>query len=189
MKMLWAVAAVCGCLCGRAAAQPTNLPPGAHRVDPGVGDVGAVEGISRADLRKDMRQERGFGSVYRLELPKPMGGPGTASTVLMRMDGGVTAVFPESVYSSARTGSIPLVPPGTTFYIGKLPESFSPRPAPRPMAPGQVDLGVKLQANEAPPGVPIVAPPADAEPTMWNDDAYRQRLIGELLDRAAGAGR
>jgi len=168
-----------------------QMPRGAQRVDPGVGDVGVVEGVSRADLFKDLRKERGFESVYRLESRPPMGIPGTASTVYMRVDGGVTAVFPESVYQRDAWGVYPAIPPGTTFYIGPLPESFGAAPASLPRSANYVDTRVNLQAQPMPSSISVVPDrsPETSSPSIWDDEAHRQRLVARLMQRAAETSR
>jgi hypothetical protein len=176
-------------LAGAAQAQSTNLPPGARRVDPGLGDVGPLEGVSRVDLRRELRQERGFDSVYRLELPKPMGAPGSTSSTFFRVDGGLTAVFPQSFYTPTSEGQIPIIPPGTKFYIGKLPESVVGTPAPRERSPLQVDLSVPMRVPDPQPPRPQAqeTQPAAVGTSIWDDENFRQRTVARLLDRAAAA--
>jgi hypothetical protein len=186
---LWTAVAVLGIPAPTLLAQG-QLPRGAQRVDPGIGDVGAVEGVSRVDLFRDLRHERGFGTVYRFESRQPMGMPGATSTMYMRMDGGITAVFPESVYYNSPWELSPTVPPGTTFYIGRLPEHFGSAPALPPRASNYVDTRVNLMAHPQPPSInPPESAASSAAPTIWEDEAYRQRALARLMRRAAATGR
>ena len=188
MASTWKVLSVLMAAAAPAWGQITNIPPGSEKVDPGVGDVGSLGGVSRVNLRKDLRQERGFGSVYKLELPTPMGGPGATSSLFFRVDGGVTAVFPESVYESARTGPVPTVPPGTKFYIGQLPTSVVGAPPRGPLPTNYVDMSASLRSDAA-PGQGVVIPRRyGADRTIWEDEEVRHRTIGDLLDEAAAAG-
>jgi len=120
------------------AAQPTYVPPPSStqplppwqpgkRVEAGVGDVGA-RAVGRIEPRLDLRLPTGFDGVYQLNKTDIFGtgSPGEPSqSVYMRMDGGLMAVFPRSVYRDAGPagggGLIPQIPAGTIFYIGKLP--------------------------------------------------------------------
>lgn len=96
-----------GCALAPAArAQPT---PPVRPIDAGVADVGPLAEslrITPIDLRKPSR----FDAVYR-----------THDDQLMRIDGGLRAVFPRSVYAASPGGAVALIPPGTVFYIGDPP--------------------------------------------------------------------
>jgi hypothetical protein len=184
------------------AAQPSNLPAGAKKVDPGVGDVNSL-GVGRVDLRKDLRRDSQFGSVYKFTQPTPYGQPGQTTTTFFRVDGGLTAAFPQSIYTDTASGPIPLVPPGTTYYIGTLPDPWSRPAGPGPetgaervRSPHYVDLRVDTSVPDprqpaptahhpapAPPS-PSPAPPAQVQ-SLWTDEAYRAMVVGGLLDRAA----
>jgi hypothetical protein len=94
--------------------QPYGLPiDRLTPVEQGVSDVGALSTSLRL-MNPGIRAPSGFDQVYRA--------PGR-SNMLMRIEGGLTAVFPESVYvPTGQGGTYAAIPPGTTFYIG-LPQS------------------------------------------------------------------
>lgn len=84
-------------------------------VEQRVSDTGPLS-TSLRQLQPGLGVPYGFDQVYRV--------PGR-DDLLMRFDGGVTAVFPESVYTSNGDGGVStLVPPNTVFYIG-LPQADS----------------------------------------------------------------
>ncbi len=61
-------------------------------------------------IERGLSVPTGFNQVYRF--------PGQED-LYMRINGGIHAVFPQSVYSSGRNGPVPLIPAGTIFYIGR----------------------------------------------------------------------
>lgn len=77
-------------------------------LDQSVADTGPLS-TSLRKLDPGLQQPAGFDDVYVV--------PGR-DDLLMRIDGGVVAVFPRSTYMRTRQGTLPLIPPGTTFYIG-----------------------------------------------------------------------
>jgi hypothetical protein len=180
-------AAALAAMAATALAQSTQPPAGSQRIDPGIGDVGALPGVSRIDLRRDLRMDSGFGTVYRLDSPRPFAGPGQTQSMFFRIDGGLTAVFPSSVYVPTMQGLMPEVPPGTTFYIGQLPSSLLPPPPPRPRSPLQVDLSVSAQQPAAiRPGVREV-PMSRGDESIWESEEVRKRSVSRLLEQALHA--
>src|SRR6185503_15575203 len=83
--------------------------------DQTVEDVNPLS-TSLRQMHSDLRQPTGFQNVYHV--------PGH-DDLLMRVNGGIYAVFPESEYTVNRKGkTVPVIPAGTVFYIGlpsKLP--------------------------------------------------------------------
>ena len=107
-------------------------------VDAGTEDVGAL-GTSFREPAHDSRLPTGFQRVYRV--------PGDEGK-LMRGNGALFAVFPESVYRRSARGTAPIAPPGTVFHIG-MPGDLHLSPAPqaqRVLVPGQIDgrVGVRV---------------------------------------------
>jgi hypothetical protein len=163
--------------------------PPLQRVDQGIADSEPL-GVSFRDLQVDLRIPTGFESVYRLQTPARLGAPG--GTFFMRMDGSITAVFPQSVYADSPWGQLPMIPPGTIFYIGGLPPDLQPAdtPASRPRPTNFVDLSLSGQApvespaliatSESPASLP---PPALHIRSIWSDDSYRRERIAALLAR------
>ena len=83
-------------------------PPPPRPIDQGIGDAGPLS-TSLRQTQPGLRQPTGFDHVYPV--------PGR-DDLLMRMDGGMVAVFPRSTYVRSGRGNIPTIPPGTVFYIG-----------------------------------------------------------------------
>lgn len=102
-----AILTLAGCVIAPVArAQPT---PPVRPIDAGVADVGPLAQslrITPIDLRKPTR----FDAVYPAQ-----------GDQLMRIDGGLRAVFPRSVYRASPRGAVAMIPPGTVFYIGDPP--------------------------------------------------------------------
>lgn len=92
-------------------------------VDQRIGDVGPLS-TSQREISPGLAAPSGFDTVYRV--------PGR-NDLLMRIDGGVVAVFPQSQYVRTENGVTTVIPPNTMFYIG-LPQTedlaqFSGTPA------------------------------------------------------------
>lgn len=115
------VACASSCVSGQCVARPTyaaDLIP----VHQGCEDVSPL-GRSLECPRTDFRAPADFERVYRS--PQQDGR-------FYRIEGGLVASFPESIYVHGDNGRRPIVPPGTVFSIGiptSTPESASPRPA------------------------------------------------------------
>jgi len=77
-------------------------------VDPFTEDLGPLN-LSLRELQRDLRAPQGFERVYEV--------PGHED-LLMRVDGGLYAVFPQSVYVGSRFGPLPVIPNNTVFQIG-----------------------------------------------------------------------
>lgn len=121
-----------------------GTPPMLRRVDQAHADVSALSNSLReVNMAADLRDPMGFQYVYRL--------PGR-DDLLMRVNGGVYAIFPQSEYVETKRGLTPVVPAGTVYSIGipnpgMLPllgltgptlqnlDSFSSNPA--PLAPNE----------------------------------------------------
>lgn len=100
-------------------------------VDAGTEDVGAL-GASFRQPAHDSRLPTAFQRVYRV--------PGEEGK-LMRGNGALFAVFPESVYRRTPRGTAAVAPPGTVFHIGMPGElQLAPAlPVERVLVPGQID--------------------------------------------------
>lgn len=119
-------------------------------VDAGREDVGAL-GTSFRQPSHDARLPTAFQRVYRV--------PGQDDK-LMRGNGALFAVFPESVYRRTGRGTVAVAPPGTVYHIGMPGElHLSPEgPADRVLAPGQIDGRVTTRIG---PETYFVAPRVD----------------------------
>lgn len=176
-------------------------------VDEGVGDADSLS-TSLRRLQPDPRAPYDFDRLYRV--------PGR-SDLLMRRQGAITAVFPESRYAASKRGVFPLIPPGTIFHIGAFdPASFpgageARAPDPTTQSPNRVDGRASLRYSEEESAslfVPLRArgrvsgraqgragaPPSpgadaadDTTPTMWTDESYRRSRLRAILTAARGA--
>ena len=178
-----------------------GMPVGAQelqRVEEVWGDAGPLNTSLRA-LDVDMRQPSNFEHVYRV--------PGSHN-LLSRLDGGLAAVFPRSIYAATRGGGVmPVIPPGTVFYVGGMPSApseriwgwqsggrrgagpgvFRPQPVERSIARSIARPSIRglLKAPVAPPSVvrgtnPSAAPPVGAG-SIWTADFHRRDMIAKLL--------
>lgn len=191
---------------------PTPFHERFTKVEQRIGDVDPL-GVSSRQLPTDLRVPIGFRDVYRINgsamhanrwgIVNQMGGD-----LFARMDGAVTAVFPQSVYTETREGVVPLIPAGTVFIIGALP--FGPPPGDASPSPDRVDTQLNLRVHDANatgqqvhslaqvrevsqqagPRSPRTAeePPASvAVPSIMNSEAVRSRTVRDLLMKAADA--
>lgn len=126
-KLALVLAAAAAMPAGVGATAPTQggPPAGWVRVQQGVADAGPLH----VDLRVqpvELRAPMDYDSVYRGTLPNGYGG---TTDYFARISGAVTAVFPQSVYIDAAEGvRSAVVPPGTVYYIGELPEELTGKP-------------------------------------------------------------
>lgn len=162
---------------GRARAQsglwPEPVLPGLKRVDAGVADVGPLSSSQRL-IAVDLRVPTGFEGVFQFER---RGLFGKTETMYMRSSGGISAVFPRSVYVEASGGLVPEIPAGTVFVIGS-PVSGMRVPVKKSSSPMAVDMAVPSGGDR-----PVLRPDAPrARPSMWNDERVRRQRVGELMD-------
>ena len=87
--------------------QPVELIP----VESGVVDRGALSESFRVE-QVDLRQDTSFERLYRVV---------GSEDIFVRKSGGLTAVFRNAEYRQLPSGEVPIVPAGTTYYIGELP--------------------------------------------------------------------
>jgi hypothetical protein len=139
-------------------------------LEEGVADVSAL-GTSMRLIDPGLVAPMDFGEVYRV--------PGMPA-LLMRIAGGVYAVFPQSVYSAEGAQ----IPPGTIFYIGAPPAAPS-EASPEPVAPdaslasghhGSLSPLLNLDGGWTTGG---------ETPSIANDAMYRSQRLRELMQVAA----
>lgn len=70
------------------------------------------------EFQKDLRQDVGFTRLYENPLY-----PGW----FYRRDGAVTAFMPQGDYIATRNGLLPLIPPGTIFFVGEPSPELLPK--------------------------------------------------------------
>lgn len=141
-------------------------------VDQGSEDVGAL-GTSFRQPSHDARLPTAFQRVYRV--------PGDEGK-LMRGNGALFAVFPESVYRRTARGMKAVAPPGTVYHIGMPGElRLSPdAPQPRALAPGQIDGRVTTRIG---PETYFGAPRVDARIDGHNPTPADAAVPGSVGDR------
>ncbi len=171
--------------------QPSGaLPSRFTKIEQTIADVDPLR-TSIRNLQTDLRHPTDFRDVFQISgsareaghwgVANPTGGD-----LFARVHGAVTAVFPQSVYVAAEKGGvIPLVPPGTVFFIGALPwERFGAGqvlPAPD-RVDSRVDMRAGASGNEPQaPLAPVVENPMRTVPTM--DEAPAQGGTEERPDR------
>lgn len=169
------------------------------------------------DLRQPMRFERVFalgrepGNLRGGTLLNFGGSRVAASSVLLdtshtqwfaRVDGGILALFPRSIYTETSQGSLAEVPAGTIFAIGHPPAHFlkpetKELPAPsmkdvlesRPIAApaGQRAQGARPVLSQGATDTDVrTSDAAPALPTnLFRNDEYRARRVRGLLLQAA----
>ena len=120
---------------------PADVPQESMRpVDQNVADHNILS-MSLRLMKSDLRHPRSFSEVF----PTPDG------ERLMRVDGGLYAVFPHSDYQTfsidkgRRRITLPMVSPDTTFYIGR------PDFAPKEEAPPSAASGPEFRIDRASP--------------------------------------
>lgn len=201
---------------------PLGQPSGAltfTRIDQTVADVDPLR-VSLRHLSTDLRQPTGFSDIFRIEgsqshLSRYGFSTTPANDLLARVDGAVTAVFPQSVYIPTREGIVPLIPPGTVFFIGGIPADFFASPDAAPPPPTFVNSRIDQRADASsppvswqPPGVAGIPPPPSgprqptrrtderlltAEPTrvatpaIMTDEPLRRSMVRGLIMKAADA--
>jgi hypothetical protein len=127
-------------------------------LDEGVEDRGPLS-TSLREMHVDLRQPVGFENVYRV---------GEQDELLMRISGGLHAVFPRSVYAETVFGPLPLTPPGTLFFVGEPDERMLMRlglgGTEIPLPPeDRSGLRVQARIDEAP-----LDEEEAGEPVEWN---------------------
>jgi len=173
-----------------AAAQQTSVD--LEPVDQAIEDI-SVLSTSLRRVEPGLQQPNDFSRVYRLRGSRDR---------FMRVQGGLYAVFPESVYGATKEGQLrALIPHDTMFHIGPPPllSAEPPSAAPRPegLVRGRIDLKIGPHREPAPP----TARPSGGFktrstgpsslritlPAIVSDEDYRQRRVRSLLRRAAVA--
>jgi hypothetical protein len=163
-------------------------------IEQSIEDV-SVLSMSLREIEPGLRQPNDFARVFRV--------PGRDG-LFMRQQGGLYAVFPESVYKADKKGKLrAVVPSDTMFYIGRptlLDAEPTPDDAPAPgLRLGRIDLRIDQHCEST---AQIAVPPGGYEksstglslkpgtsltlPAIVADQEYRQRRVHGLMRRAAG---
>ena len=92
------------CLSTPVLGQTGDLKP----LDQTVEDISPLSRSLR-QIERGLREPSAFDQVYRVP---------DRDDLLMRIEGGIYAVFPQSMYTQGENGTLPLIPAGTVFHIG-----------------------------------------------------------------------
>jgi len=183
-------ALVCLAVLGQDSNQPRMKP-----VDGGVADMGPLSTQGRS-LSPGLRQPSGFDRVYEVEID--------GKKYFARQNGSTVAVFPRSAYSKNNGRTTTLVPAGTVFYLGGLPDNA------RPVSPEEMsanyagrpqDLAMPLKSQDTRVDLSAAAQSArgqvrnqpitlDLPPSsgnVWENESYRVQRTGQLIDAALAA--
>jgi hypothetical protein len=90
--------------------EPVELIP----IESGVEDRGTISESFRVQPL-DLRLDTSFEKLYKVA---------GSEVIYVRKSGGLSAVFRNSEYAQTPLGEIPIVPAGTTYYIGELPTTL-----------------------------------------------------------------
>lgn len=157
------------------------LPEGIEPVDQGIADRGPLS-TSLRNTPQDLRLPFGFQRLFRFT---------NESERLVRIDGGLYAMFPESAYARAKNGVIPLIPADTVFSIGTPIELQPGFTGPDRAMNDRIDIRVHdlppPRRRDAEDGRQDFEPPMPAGKSIVNDEEYRQARLAELMSRAARA--
>ena len=121
-------------------------------------------------VERGIREPFAFEQVYRIS---------GREDLLVRIDGGIFALFPRSMYSSGENGTVPLIPAGTVFHIGYPElEPFGQVDASSGQGEGRVggdsyDARLNLRVD----------------PRRGRQTAVRRTMLGTLTDPFMGLGR
>lgn len=147
--------------------QPVPVEPGKEDADP--------HALTMRRIELDLRKPVDFENLYQVSKVDAFG---RGQPMFMRIDGGITAVFPRSVYRDTASGGAPVIPPGTVFWIGAPPVEVDTLPP----IPGDTFLHLSV-AND-PPVQPTSTVTVNS---IVTDEAYRRRRVAALLERACRA--
>lgn len=151
--------------------------PSPTPVDQGYGDVSPLQ-ISLRVLQPSRRLDTAFEGLYRH--PGLEGG-------FYRQAGGIYAVFDRSEYIGTRYGSVPVIPPGTTFYIGTpdwLSTEAAPRNTPKPRPTAVLDdVWITVRST----GTHTNTTHRHFQTNTISDESLRQSRLGDIAQRALAA--
>jgi hypothetical protein len=174
-----------------AVAQQTSVD--LEPIDQAIEDVSALS-MSLREIEAGLGQPNDFSRVFRIHGKQDM---------YMRQQGGLYAVFPESVYQIDKKGQLrAVVPNDTMFYIGRpaMLDAEPPPVVPTPEGLHQGRIDLRVTPNQK--GTDLfstqghrwgrndlskidLSPFGGALPAIVADETYRQRRVHGLMRRAA----
>jgi len=183
---LIALAVVCS-ISSQVTAQQSSLTP----VEQAVADISPLS-VSLRQLEPDFSAPQQFDRVYTSP-----DFPG----MYLRINGALTAVFPQSEYIITNDGISPILPRNTEFFIG-LPPRLTPiapgvsSKTPSSQLPSALDSRQdhraptrRLSSASAPkpPTKQVAFTPGDFTPTLWSSEQQRRIRVAYWLSLAADA--
>jgi hypothetical protein len=171
----------------QATAQQSSLTP----VEQAVADISPLS-ISLRQLEPDFGAPQQFDRVYTSP-----DFPG----MYLRVNGALTAVFPQSEYVITNDGISPILPRNTEFFIGLPPRLTPTAPGvssktPSSQLPSALDSRQdhraptrRLSSASAPkpPSKNVSFTPGDFTPTLWSSEQQRRLRVAYWLSLAADA--
>jgi len=164
-------------LMGLLTAPATHAQIALEPVDEGVADLDPLATSTRVPPG-DQRVPTGFLSLYRVP---------ERDDLLMRVNGGLYAVFPRSLYAQSRFGPVPTIPNDTVFHIGPTTVEALAEPAPDPGRGRRIERRIDRTFRPDRERTPRRRDTADPGSTIVNDARYRARRVRALMQRAARA--
>ena len=152
--------------------EPELLTP----LDPRVGDVSPLSQSLRVEY-PGLEKPSAFSAVYRV--------PGDPSK-MMRVNGGLRAIFTQSVYQPSAYGSFPMIPPSTVFQIGDPAVVPTVVRAPETEATEPLEFDGLTRAgfgyiSESASESPDRATDSTELPRFISDADYRRRRLDQIL--------
>lgn len=151
-------------------------------VDQTVADISPLS-ASLQSLRPDGGPPQGYSRVYtHPDYPGKF----------LRVNGAVIVEFDESEYIQTEEGLYAEFPPNAIYWIGGKPDYLKPTPSPEPAlklsryfvntrTSTNADSLDEKAARERAAAEPFIS----RRPTVWSDEAYRQRSVERWLETAA----
>jgi hypothetical protein len=149
--------------------------------------------VSQRNLGTDLRVPTAFGDVYRVQVAS--GWQRTNQDSFARIDGGVTAVFPRSVYVATKKGAMPEIAPGTIFYLGHVPgdeyNAFGRGWGTEGAVPGSTwsDTHFETRVLGDNPLNYHTQPATENTVSIMNNEGFRRTIVRALLLEAAQSSR
>ena len=151
-------------------------------VDASVEDVSPLAVSTRLDPI-DFRSPTAFERVYRAA-----DGGG-----FIRISGAIVAEYFRGEYVQTQWGEMPIVPAGTVYYIGAREGQLDVAPAAQSFSAlrvsafvtNRVDAGARAASGgeTSSRAQPLTVEPS-ARPTVWTNEAYRQKRMVSAIERA-----
>ncbi len=120
-------------------------------------------------VERGLREPSAFEQVYRFS---------DREDLLLRIDGGIYALFPQSMYTQGENGTLPVIPAGTVFHIGNPDQERF----------GQVDASTG-QGEGRVGGDPYGRLNLRVDPRRGRQPGVRRTVLGTSTVQFTGLGR